>query len=164
MLYYYFKTKDELFFAVVDETYDVLLEGLATALGADVPVCERLRRLFARVDALSEDELMMARLVAGELLNASPRVDRLIERFKRGHVALALELVTDGIAAGVFRHDLPLPAIFVSLMALVFPAQVLLRAAGERFPLPVSRADVPTALQAILLHGIGASTARDAPR
>ena len=53
MVYYYFPTKDDLFLEVVEETYGKLLADMTRALGPDVPVKERIRRLYARVGAIS---------------------------------------------------------------------------------------------------------------
>src|SRR5437868_8645727 len=63
MVYYYFPTKDELFFAVVDELYGKLLKDIEAAIAPDVPVRERVERLYARVARVSEEELLVMRLV-----------------------------------------------------------------------------------------------------
>ena len=52
MVYYYFPTKDDLFLAVVEETYVKLLADMTRALAPDVPVKERIRRLYARMGAI----------------------------------------------------------------------------------------------------------------
>ena len=63
MIVYYFKTKDALFLAVVEEIYPALLADLAAALTADVPTRERLHRAFVRLGNLSDDEHTACRLV-----------------------------------------------------------------------------------------------------
>src|SRR5262245_5446523 len=57
MVYYYFATKDDLFFAIVEETYVRLLEDMERALAEDAPVKARILRLYTRIGALSDDEL-----------------------------------------------------------------------------------------------------------
>ena len=64
MVYYYFPTKDDLFFGVVEEMYVKLVADMTQALAPDVPVKERIRRLYARVGAVSDDELATVRLIA----------------------------------------------------------------------------------------------------
>src|SRR6188768_1438147 len=63
MVYYYFATKDELFFAVVEELYVKLLADIEAAIVPDIPVRERVERLYGRVARLSDDELLVMRLV-----------------------------------------------------------------------------------------------------
>src|SRR5688500_17270312 len=81
MIYYYHPTKDDLFMAVVDQVYGGLLEDLSRALAPDAPVEERLSRMYLRFARMSEDELTTVRMIVREALLASPRLDRVIERF-----------------------------------------------------------------------------------
>ena len=46
MVYYYFKTKDELFLAVIETAYRGLLVDFSAALASDVTAEQRLARLF----------------------------------------------------------------------------------------------------------------------
>src|SRR6185369_13481687 len=71
MVYYYFPTKDELFFAVVEELYRRLLADIELAIAPDVGVRERVERLYLRVAAITDEELMVLRLVAREALTSN---------------------------------------------------------------------------------------------
>src|SRR6185503_10603877 len=62
MVYYYFPTKDDLFFAVVEEVYAKLLADMTLALEPNAPVEERMRRFYARVGAVSDAELATVQL------------------------------------------------------------------------------------------------------
>src|SRR6187549_1651058 len=106
MVYYYFATKDELFFGVVEELYVKLLADIEAAIRPDVPVRERIERLFARVARLTDDELLVLRLVLREALTSNERFARLRERFKAGHIPLLARLVADGYASGAFDRSL----------------------------------------------------------
>ena len=161
MIYYYFPTKDELFLAVVEEVYVGLLAGLETALQPDVPFELRIQRLYVRLGRLSEDEFKVMRLVVREALISSARLDRLLQRFLRGHIPLILNTIADGVAAGKLRRDIH-PALFaMALITVGGPAQLAGGLARQRLGL----SDLPTdeALAAtlvdVLLHGIGAPTA-----
>ena len=113
MIYYYFPTKDELFFAVVEEVYAASSGGLSnTALAPDAPTEERIRRLYVRMGQVDEAEFKVLRLVVREALISSARLDRLIERFLRGHIPLILSAVADGITEGKLRRDIH-PALFM---------------------------------------------------
>ena len=77
------------------------------------------------------------RLVIREALVSPGRLDRLVRRFQRGHVPLLLELVEDGVAAGLFRDDLPQGLLLVVVAALGGPAQVVLGALQGHLPGPL---------------------------
>jgi AcrR family transcriptional regulator len=156
MIYYYYPTKDDLFLAVVEEVYVALLEDLESTLARTRPVVDRVRALYDRFGALTAHESEIVRLVLREALSSPTRLDRLIARFKRGHIPLLVDLVHEGVAAGVFRNDLPAGVLLVALGALGGPAQVLLGVIGGHLPSKlVPRPDMrATALVDVLLGGI----------
>src|SRR6185436_13781032 len=78
MIYYYFPTKDDLFFAVVEESYAKILADMERALAPDGTLEERLVRLFERIANVSDDEIETVRLVGREALLSSARRDRLV--------------------------------------------------------------------------------------
>ncbi|HYO95117.1 MAG TPA: TetR/AcrR family transcriptional regulator [Polyangiaceae bacterium] len=158
MVYYYFPNKDDLFLAIVEEVYERLLADLALALAPEVPVGERIERLYARVGRLSDEELLVMRLVVREALVSSSRLDRIIERFQRGHIPLVLRTIADGLADGTLdqrRHPL---VLISSVVAVGLVPQVVRRVLAERLPglgLPQGT-DLARQLVEVLLHGIGA--------
>jgi AcrR family transcriptional regulator len=159
MIYYYFPTKDDLFLAVVEEVYVALLADLERALAPALPVEERIRQMYARLGALSDDELLVLRIVLREVLASPARLQHLMERFRRGHLPLVLALVRDGFAGGVFDARLSPALVLVAMMALGGPAQVILQHVGRALPLPLPLpAGTPLAddLKRILLRGAGA--------
>src|SRR5215203_5937500 len=106
MVYYYFATKDELFFGVVEQLYEKLLQDIEQAILPDVPVRDRVERLYLRVARLSDDELLVLRLIVREALTSNTRFARLRERFQSGHIPLIARLVADGFAGGAFDRQL----------------------------------------------------------
>jgi AcrR family transcriptional regulator len=162
MVYYYFPTKDDLFFAVVEELYSALLADLRQALEPDAPVRERVRRLYARIGAVSDLELSTIRLVVREVLVSSTRFERLIRRFQRGHIPLVFAALADGIREGAIDAQWPPPVAFMCTLALGAFPQLLRRVAGERLgfsDLPAGQAFSDQLVEA-LFHGIGAPAAR----
>lgn len=158
MVYYYYPSKDELFFAVVEEVYSKLVADLALALTPTLPVEARLKRLFERAGSLSDAELRVLRLVVCEVLKSTARLERLVARFQAGHIALVAATVRDAFAQGTFdRSRHPLVGM-VSLFGLAGAAQVMCRVAGDRLPFPA--APTGNALSAeladVLVHGLGA--------
>lgn len=167
MVYYYFPTKDDLFFAVVEETYAALLGELERALApgalADkIDLPERLRRLYHRIGAMTDREATTVRLVLREVLVSSDRLARLIERFQRGHIPLVLGALRDGRAEGAIDPELPPLVLALATFALGAAPQFILRHARGRLP----AAGVPEGdalgdlLVKILLDGIAAPARR----
>jgi AcrR family transcriptional regulator len=162
MVYYYYPAKDDLFLAVVEEIYVALLGDLESRLDRARPVRERIRLLYERLGALSEDEKQVLRLVIREALTSPDRLESLIERFQRGHLPLIFQLVKDGTSEGVFRKDLPTGLLLGALMAIGGPAQLMLGVAERHLPgKAVPRTpDRALALVDVLFTGIGAARPR----
>jgi AcrR family transcriptional regulator len=135
MIVYYFPNKDELFLAVVEETYAPFLAGLASALAGEDPVRERLKRAFARMGKCSERELEVVRLVVREALLSSRRFRRIVSRFMRGHIPLLLQTLADGIARGELDAAIPSPMLLIAPLGLGGLPQLLRHAAKEIPPL-----------------------------
>jgi AcrR family transcriptional regulator len=157
MVYYYFPTKDDLFLAVVEEVYERLLADLEQALDPKRSVRERLEGLFERFGAISEEELKIVRLVVREALVSSERLERIFERFQRGHIPLVLRTLLDGFADGTFdRAHHPL-VVGLSALAIAGPGQLIRRVAGARLPFGEAPggADLSRKLVDVLLHGVG---------
>jgi AcrR family transcriptional regulator len=169
MVYYYFPTKDDLFFGVVEEMYAKLVADMTKALEPDVPVKDRIRRLYERVGAVSEDELATLRLVVREVLVSSSRFDRLLGRFQRGHLPLVFATLAEGVTDGSIRADLPPHILFLCTLGVGAMPQLVQRAIGERLPLVRSgdslkiaspKAALSTQLVDVLFEGIGAKPAK----
>ena len=161
MIYYYFPTKDDLFLAIVEEVYQVVLADLLVTLEPGLPVPERIRRTYARISSFSDEERMVVRLVLREALISSSRLDRIVERFQSGHLPLLLRLVQDGLLDGTFDADIPPMFLVVSMMALGGPGQLILRAMESRSPFPPPEGGLRSAdrMLRILLRGVAATHA-----
>lgn len=156
MIYYYFPTKDDLFFAVVEEQYEKVLGDMEQALTPEFTVHERLQRLFERIAEVRDEEADVLRLVAQEGLMGTARFDRLVERFLAGHVPLILRTLMDGMQGGVLdrrRHPI---VLLLATAGLAGPPQFIRRALGERVPVPGAPSGKALAheLVDVLLHGI----------
>jgi AcrR family transcriptional regulator len=162
MVYYYFPTKDDLFFAVVEEVYAKLLADMTRALEPNAPIEERIRRLYARVGAVNDTEFMTVQLIVREVLVSSARLRRLVARFQRGHIPLVLGALADGIGEGTVDPSLPAPLLLLCTLAVGALPQLVRRAVGKRAPF----ADLPEGdmlaelLVRVLFHGVGAPGAK----
>ena len=160
MIYYYFKTKDDLFLAVVEEHYESAMAGLEAALEGPGSFEERLVRMSTRIGELTELELDTLKLVLREAMVSSARVPRLVERFKRGNLGLVSAAVGEGLATGVLAPG-PHPALLVmATLAVTGMPQILRRFMGENFPFADAPAGEAMARQlvGVLMHGAAASS------
>lgn len=163
MVYYYFRSKDDLFFAVVEDAYTGLLEGFAQAFAPDTDVPARLRRLYHRIGAMSEREQLTARLILREMLVSSKRLRRLVERFQRGHFPLALGAIAEGVKDGVVRRDLHPSLMMLVMFAVGAVPQFVVKQIGPQLAPDLPHGDaLGDALVDVLFRGIGAPPA--APR
>lgn len=165
MVYYYFKTKDELFLAVLEDVYASVLADLTDALEPSRPVEERIRRLYQRVGSMSTDELTVIRLILREALVSSARLDQVLGRFQRGHVPLMLRLIADATTSGAVDPSIPPVVLLVSMMALGGAGQLLRRFIESRLPFPPMPDTVPSwdRMLGIFLHGVSAKAPPGGP-
>jgi AcrR family transcriptional regulator len=135
MVTYYFPAKDDLFLAVVEEVYAGILRDIEDILKEDSTV-DLLKRLSIRIGSMSKHELDVIRLVIREALVSPPRLHRVMERFKRGHIPLVVEMIGRGIARGELDATIPLPILIASIFGLVGAPQILRRAMEGEMPFP----------------------------
>jgi AcrR family transcriptional regulator len=166
MVYYYFASKDELFFGVVEELYEKLLGDVELAIAPDVPVRERVERLYARVARLSDEELLMLRLVAREMLTSNVRFERLRARFQTGHIPLIARLIADGYATGAFDSKLHPMVAMLSVLGIGVVPQLIRRALDGQLPFPGAPAGVELSklLVGVLFGGAAPSSSASAPK
>lgn len=157
MVHYYFGNKEELFFAVVEETYAELLLALKQAVEGASSLPERVQVVSLRIAEASDTELDILRIVLRETLASSDRRARLMARFRRGHLALVLSLIEEGAAHGEVRRDVPGPALVPMVLAVTLLPQLIRRLAGDAWPFLTSLG-TPEAIAAlsanVLMHGI----------
>jgi len=134
MVFYYFPNKDDLFLAVVEEFYAKLLDDLALYLGGDAPLRERLRRVFARLGTTNDEEIAVVRLVAREALLSNERFKRILARLQRGHVALLLQALAEGVQHGEIDPGIHPAMLLVATLGLGGLPQLVRRAAGSTAP------------------------------
>lgn len=130
MIYYYYPSKDELYFAVVEEVYARVLQQFAVVMappgeGPAPSFRERVRALMHRLSELSAEDRQVVAIVLREITVSTARRQRLLERFSRGHIPLVMSAVLRAQAAGELRTDLP-PAMMVFASAALGAMSTLL--------------------------------------
>ena len=136
MIYYYFPTKDDLFLGVVEDVYTVLLGDLTKALSDDKPVEDRFHAVYHRVAAMTDVEFDVLRLVIREALVSSDRLQKVLERFMRGHVPILLKTLAQGMTDGTLRTDTPLPATVAAIATCAIFPQIMRRRVAATKGLP----------------------------
>lgn len=164
MVYYYFKTKDDLFLSVVEDVYGELMRSLSTLLAADMPPDQRLRDLYQRFACMDEREFEVVRLILREALISSDRVRRLAARFEQGHIPLVVKAVGEGVAQGRFDADISPIVLIAATASLALLPQIVHRLiSAAELPIAAvlpSREESARALSEVLLFGIAGPTLR----
>jgi AcrR family transcriptional regulator len=166
MIFYYFPTKDDLFLAVVEEVYSKLLADVARALAGDGALRDRLGLAFVRLGKASEEELSVVRLVVREVLLSTERYARVFARMQRGHLALFVATLAEGVQSGELNGTVPPPLLLLATFALGAIPQLVRRAAGDRVPfagLPAPDA-LADACLTLLFRAIGSPATSGAQR
>ncbi|MBZ0234119.1 MAG: TetR/AcrR family transcriptional regulator [Deltaproteobacteria bacterium] len=157
MIYYYFPTKDELFLAVIEDVYEVVLPEIAAILSADLPLRPKLGRVMARLAGGNDAERAVMRIAVRDALVSSARRTRLFERFQRGHIPLVLQAIVRAEQAGELRADVPaVMKVFSAGAVAVLGSLVLQYLPLPGLPPPAERAELALDL---LFDGIAASRA-----
>lgn len=155
MIYYYFPSKDELFLAVVEEVYGQLLADLERALEGAPDFAGSLRALYRRIAAATPLELDVVRMVAREALSSHERLERLAQRFRRGHIPLLLQALARALGRGELRRDLHPGVLLGAALAVGTLPQFALRVVGGSLPVPLpSPEQLTEQLAEAVLHGI----------
>jgi AcrR family transcriptional regulator len=164
MVYYYFKTKDDLFLAVVEEVYARFVTDITAVLDPSRSVHERIEQLYARVAAMSEDELHMLQLVFREALVSSERLQRVALRFQKGHFPLLARVVRDGMQDGSLRNDVhPIALMAGTFMLGLIPQLAHRRITASGLPFASALPDTQATARAMLevaLHGVAGPHSR----
>jgi AcrR family transcriptional regulator len=134
MVYYYFPSKEDLFFEVVEDVYARILDDIGELVGAAANVESMLNGLSTRIGNMSPEEFAVVRILLREALGESPRLPRIVERFQRGHIPLIVGAVTDGVARGELTDRQPLPVVLMALVTSTAFPQLVRHLLVERLP------------------------------
>ncbi|HEV2716374.1 MAG TPA: TetR/AcrR family transcriptional regulator [Terriglobales bacterium] len=124
LLYYYFKDKEALYGAVIDQVFSGLMAAVHEVLSRDLPPREKiLAYAGAHFDYIAS-HYVYSRIVQGEMIRAgrsrTPQFERIVKQYFRplfGKVAAVLE---EGQATGEFRSVDPMHFIPSMIAIIVF--------------------------------------------
>jgi AcrR family transcriptional regulator len=147
MVYYYYTTKDELFLAVVEETYQRLLADLEALIQKEQSYRERILGLYTRIGSLSGRDLEVLQLIIRESLTSNERRTQLVRRFLRGHLPLLMGTVLTARQSGELDKDIhPLVAMACSFGIGSVPL-LMLRNASNHWKSMASNEQTPCVLR-----------------
>ena len=132
MIYYYFPTKDDLFLAVIEDVYQLVLPDIAAILSADAPLRDKLRRVMQRLAGGSDVERSVMRIALRDALMSPTRRALLFERFQRGHIPMVLAAMARAEKSTELRSDVPAAMKVFSAGAIAIFGSLIL----DHLPLP----------------------------
>lgn len=104
-LYTYFKSKEEIYLAVVESELDILSDTMKRVVEKDVPADEKLMEMiYTHLDAVKEVVYRNGTLRA-DFFRDTWRVEKVRKRFDAKQVLLFREVLREGQKEGLFRID-----------------------------------------------------------
>ena len=124
LLYYYFKDKETLYGAVLDQVFGGLTASIEEALSSDLPPREKLLAYAgAHFDYIASHPLY-PRIVQGEMMRAArggaPHLERIVKQYFRPLFGKISTVLRDGQAAGQFCAVDPMHFIPSMIAVIVF--------------------------------------------
>jgi TetR/AcrR family transcriptional regulator len=108
LLYYYFKDKEALYGAVIDQVFSGLMEKLDAVLALPVAPGEKLLRIVGAHFDFASSSPMLPRLMQHEMLRAgqqaSPHLKHIAQTYFRPTFGRIAAVLAEGMRAGEFRH------------------------------------------------------------
>ena len=124
LLYYYFKDKETLYGAVLDDAFSGLKATVFRVLDGDLPPREKMMAYVgAYFDFIASNQLY-PRLMQSEMMRAregrSPHIDKIITNYIQPIFARVSELIRKGTADGEFRPVNPVHFVPSMVAMIVF--------------------------------------------
>ena len=124
LLYYYFKDKEALYSAVLDQVFGGLTTAVNAAFALKVPPRERvLAYAGAHFDYVARHP-QYPRIVQGEMMsvgrNGSSQLHRIVQQYFRPLTSQLSRVLAEGMAAGEFRAVDPIQVVPSIIAVIVF--------------------------------------------
>jgi TetR/AcrR family transcriptional regulator len=124
LLYYYFKDKETLHGAVLDDAFAGLKSAVFQALDSNLPVRDKIMAYVgAYFDFIASNQLY-PRLMQREMMRAregqSPHIDKVIKHYIQPIFVRVSEVMRQGIASGEFRPVNPVHVVPSIVAMIVF--------------------------------------------
>jgi TetR/AcrR family transcriptional regulator len=163
LLYYYFKDKETLYSAVLDQVFEGLTQSIQKALSSDLPPREKLLAYVgAHFDYIASHPLY-PRITQGEMMRAArgkaPHLQRIAKQYFIPLFRKVAAVIEQGQATGDFRPVDPLHFVpsMIAIIVFHFTNAPVLRMVGKVDPyapelIAARRASVLDFISAALSH------------
>jgi len=160
LLYYYFKDKEALYGAVLDEVFGGLIECVGEVLSRDLPPREKiLAYAGAHFDYVASHP-QYPRIVQGEMMGAgrgrANHLERIVKKYFRPLFGRIAEVLKRGQATGEFRPVDPMHFVpsMIAVIVFYFTSAPVMRLMSGKDPMSPERV---TARRAAVLDFISAA-------
>lgn len=167
LLYYYFKDKEALYGAVIDQVFSGLMERLNAVLGLPVPPGEKLLRCVGAHFDFASSSPLLPRLMQHEMLRAglrgSPHLKHVAQAYFRPTFGRFAAVLLEGMKSGDFRPVDPAQVIpsIIGVVVHYFSALPVITSMLEGDPLSPERL---ARRRAAVLDFVAAALFRDSAR
>ena len=162
MVHYYFKNRDQLIEAVVDERVCLFVNSIWDPIRGDEPPEDMILDIVERMIATTEKMPWMPALWVREVLSDGGQLrERMVQRVPLAKIALFSENVARSQQAGTINPGLEPSLIFISVLGLTMLPLAMARTLKNRPLLPVvhkaallDKAVLTRHIKALLLSGL----------
>jgi AcrR family transcriptional regulator len=124
LLYYYFKDKETLYGAVLDDVFSGLKTAVFKALDSELPAREKILAYVGQYFDFIASNQLYPRLMQREMMRAregqSTHIDKVIKTYIQPIFVRVSEVMKEGIAAGDFRPVNPVHFVPSMVAMIVF--------------------------------------------
>jgi TetR/AcrR family transcriptional regulator len=145
LLYYYFKDKEALYGAVLDQVFGGLIACVGEVLSRDLPPREKLMAYAgAHFDYVASHPLY-PRIVQGEMMGAgrgrATHLERIVKKYFRPLFGRVAEVLRQGQASGEFRAVDPFQFVpsMIAIIVFYFTSAPVMRVMTGKDPLSADR-------------------------
>ena len=121
LLHYYFRSKDELFEAVFQESFRTNFQPIIDVMSLDIPLEEKVTRFVNAYISTIQIHPYIPGFVVHELNRNPERMAEMAVAMNRSAVGRFLEQLKVGMDAGVYRQMDPRQALVSLLSMMLFP-------------------------------------------
>lgn len=151
-LYYYYRSKEEIFEAVLSEEIADVFNTIEGAIAKETSATDKLRAYTSVAAKTMKNKTNLYRIVMGEAMNI-PAMEGLKNRFDKQEVIVVKEILVSGVKSGEFTPEIAKVIDFLSfvLVSSLRSLSVELLMSGD---FPHWEEDCAKVLSSFLLRGV----------
>ena len=146
-IYYYFPNKEEILWAITEESYDAYIQLAADIVGKEMPPDESLAAIIHAHAMQVMTRRDWTAIFFKDQMEISEKRQKLVRQKQREYAGMIEKVYRAGSSAGLFK-DLPIPVVVNSIFGMCNWLYVWYRESGRLSPEEVAQHHVD-----ILMHG-----------